>query len=197
MATPGNPDTKQNLIHTACSLFNKQGYNATGISEILRTCDVSIGSLYYHFPGGKQELGVEAIGYAADQVVARISSVLSSYNRTIDGVCAHLLENADQWDSLGSVDGLLVALVALETHQTNEQIRIACRSTFDRIQKLHFDRLVSEGHSEDEAEQLSIFILSVSEGAIILSVNSGTGAPLRTAAKQLRRMYEAQTHTAS
>lgn len=196
MAATEKPDTKNTLIRTACALFNKRGYNATGISEILHTCKVSIGSLYYHFPGGKQALGVAAIGYAADRIVAHISHSLSSYRRTIDGVCAHLMENADQWDTLGSANGLLVALVALETYQSNEQIRAACRSVFDRIQKLHFDRLVGEGYSEDEAAQLSSFILSVSEGAIILSVNSGTGAPLRTAARQLRRMYEALPHPA-
>ena len=196
MAAAGKPDTRSNLIRTACTLFNKQGYNATGISEILRSCEVSIGSLYYHFPGGKQELGVEAIGYAADRIVSHISRSLSSYRRTIDGVCAHLMEKADQWDVLGSANGLLVALVALETYQSNEQIRAACRSVFDRIQKLHVDRLVGEGYSEDEAAQLGSFILSVSEGAIILSVNSGTGAPLRTAARQLRRMYGALPHPA-
>lgn len=196
MAAVGKLDTRSKLIRTACALFNKRGYNATGISEILRTCETSIGSLYYHFPGGKEELGVEAIRYAADLIVARISRILSAHKRTIDGVCACLADSADHWDTLGSENGLLVALVALETYQSNEQIRNACRDVFDRIQALHVQHMIAEGYASDEAQEISSFMLSVSQGAIMLSVNSGTGEPLRAAARQLRRMYDALPHPA-
>ncbi|MCI5753113.1 MAG: TetR/AcrR family transcriptional regulator [Clostridiales bacterium] len=196
MAAVGKLDTRSKLIRTACALFNKRGYNATGISEILRTCETSIGSLYYHFPGGKEELGVEAIRYAADLIVARISRILSAHKRTIDGVCACLADSADHLDTLGSENGLLVALVALETYQSNEQIRNACRDVFDRIQALHVQHMIAEGYASEAAQEISSFILSVNEGAIMLSVNSGTGEPLRAAARQLRRMYDALPHPA-
>ena len=88
MAAVGKLDTRSKLIRTACALFNKRGYNATGISEILRTCETSIGSLYYHFPGGKEELGVEAIRYAADLIVAR-----GGKNARIVDILAHYINS--------------------------------------------------------------------------------------------------------
>ena len=44
------------LIGTAATLFRRQGYTATGLSQILDEAGVQPGSLYHHFPQGKQQL---------------------------------------------------------------------------------------------------------------------------------------------
>ncbi|MDT7763482.1 MAG: TetR/AcrR family transcriptional regulator, lmrAB and yxaGH operons repressor, partial [Mycobacterium sp.] len=44
------------LVDTAALLFRRQGYAATGVNQILEAANVKAGSLYHHFPGGKQEL---------------------------------------------------------------------------------------------------------------------------------------------
>lgn len=48
---------KERILQTANSLFYKQGYNATGINQILAEAKVAKASLYQHF-GSKEELGV-------------------------------------------------------------------------------------------------------------------------------------------
>ncbi|HEY9306026.1 MAG TPA: helix-turn-helix domain-containing protein, partial [Mycobacterium sp.] len=44
------------LIDTAATLFRRQGYAATGLTQILEEAGVKPGSLYHHFPQGKQQL---------------------------------------------------------------------------------------------------------------------------------------------
>jgi AcrR family transcriptional regulator len=41
---------KDRLLETASRLFYRQGYNLTGINQILAEADAAIGSLYKHYP---------------------------------------------------------------------------------------------------------------------------------------------------
>ena len=41
---------KDRLLETAARLFYRQGYNLTGINQILAESDAAIGSLYKHYP---------------------------------------------------------------------------------------------------------------------------------------------------
>src|SRR4030081_1505097 len=49
------------LIDNAATLFRRQGYAATGINQILDEASVKAGSLYHHFPQGKQELAATVV----------------------------------------------------------------------------------------------------------------------------------------
>lgn len=48
---------KERILETAARLFHSQGYNNTGINQILAEANVAKASLYQHF-GSKDELGV-------------------------------------------------------------------------------------------------------------------------------------------
>lgn len=45
--------TREKLIVTAATLFQRQGVRATGLAEILKVSGTPKGSLYYYFPKGK------------------------------------------------------------------------------------------------------------------------------------------------
>ena len=62
------------LIDTAATLFRRQGYAATGLNQILDEAGVKPGSLYHHFPQGKQQLAaavVDGTGAAIEQLLRR------------------------------------------------------------------------------------------------------------------------------
>ena len=40
---------KERILNTASRLFYHQGYNSTGINQIIAEADIAIGSLYKHF----------------------------------------------------------------------------------------------------------------------------------------------------
>ena len=48
---------KEHILQTATRLFHEQGYNLTGINQIIDEADVAKASLYYHFPS-KEDLCV-------------------------------------------------------------------------------------------------------------------------------------------
>lgn len=48
---------KERILETACRLFYKQGYNNTGINQILEEAKVAKASLYQHY-GSKEDVGL-------------------------------------------------------------------------------------------------------------------------------------------
>lgn len=41
---------RDRILHVATDLFSRQGFNQTGINQIIAEADIAIGSLYNHFP---------------------------------------------------------------------------------------------------------------------------------------------------
>ena len=54
-------DTRERIVDASAELMRLQGYNATGIKQIVAAAKAPFGSIYHHFPGGKEQLGAEAV----------------------------------------------------------------------------------------------------------------------------------------
>jgi TetR/AcrR family transcriptional regulator, lmrAB and yxaGH operons repressor len=56
------------IIEAATDLFQRRGFHAVGVSDILARAAAPKGSLYHHFPGGKDELGAKSVARIAADV---------------------------------------------------------------------------------------------------------------------------------
>uniref|UniRef100_B8HZ78 Transcriptional regulator, TetR family n=1 Tax=Cyanothece sp. (strain PCC 7425 / ATCC 29141) TaxID=395961 RepID=B8HZ78_CYAP4 len=54
-------DSREQLLQLAEALFGERGYTAVTLRDIADAFKVRQAALYYHFPGGKEELFVEVI----------------------------------------------------------------------------------------------------------------------------------------
>ena len=70
-------DARSRILLTMARLIEKQGYHATGLNEIIRESNTPKGSLYYYFPGGKEQIGAEAILEAGKIISGRLRGVLA------------------------------------------------------------------------------------------------------------------------
>ena len=52
---------REDMLHAAAELFRARGYEGVGVAELLEASGAPRGSLYFHFPGGKEQIGVEVI----------------------------------------------------------------------------------------------------------------------------------------
>src|SRR6476646_3030178 len=66
------------LLDSAATLFRRQGYAATGVNQILQTSDVKAGSLYHHFPDGKQQLAAAVVDSVGTDIEERLRQFLDS-----------------------------------------------------------------------------------------------------------------------
>jgi TetR/AcrR family transcriptional repressor of lmrAB and yxaGH operons len=175
------------LVENAATLFRRQGYAATGLNQILDEAGVRAGSLYHHFPQGKQQLAaavVAAAGADIEQLLRRFlatsRSVADIVDRWIDLLVAGLA--GDQRD------GCPIEPIATESVNASPLVRAASARAFTGWCTAIGDRLRSEGWSDSDAETVALGVISLIEGALILSRIAGDPAALNAAKPAARTL---------
>jgi TetR/AcrR family transcriptional repressor of lmrAB and yxaGH operons len=167
-------DTRERVLRTAAGLFQRQGYNATGLNQVLAESRAPKGSLYFHFPEGKEQLAAEAVAVAGGELGERIAAAVAAAPGPAEAVArigdllAHNLEQS------GFQEGCPVATVALEAAGDSEPIRSACDAAYASWLRGLAGYL--HGQGVDEAEALADLVLSSLQGALLLArVRRDTG----------------------
>jgi AcrR family transcriptional regulator len=179
-------DTRRRLLEAAAQLFREQGYAATGMKQITAASQVPWGSLYHFFPGGKEQLGVEAIGHSGGRYLRLFDLV---YERAEGGEgVAQAVEDffqlsVDALERSEWADGCPIATVALEASGTSEPLRHACAEVFASWREAVARRLASAGIAPERAADLATYVLAAFEGAIVLSRTARDTGPLTVTAR--------------
>jgi len=177
--------TRQQILDTAAELIEAQGYHATGLSEIIRVSGAPKGSLYYYFPGGKEELVAEAVRSTGGTVLERIRTELDRFDDAVDAVREFLLTLAQHVAASEYRGGGPITTVALESATTAEQINLACREVYASWQAAFADKLVASGVASPRATRLASVLVATLEGAIVLCRTRHSPAPLVSAADEM------------
>ncbi len=184
--------TSARMVEAMLSLVQSRGYAGTGVNAVLQAADAPKGSLYFHFPGGKEELAVRAVTLAADQYGAVIAAGIetgASPAEVVGGVLdavAQLIAGAD------FEMGCPVSVVTLEAGAHSERLRQACRSAYDSWIALIADYFSRKGLVADEAKALAETVVSTVEGAMILSRARRDTGPLHSARNVLVELLAAR-----
>jgi len=56
------------MLEATAQLVRERGYSGTSLNDILAASGAPRGSLYHHFPGGKDELVTEVTRHSIEQV---------------------------------------------------------------------------------------------------------------------------------
>jgi TetR/AcrR family transcriptional regulator, lmrAB and yxaGH operons repressor len=177
--------TRESIIEATCILLERQGYHATGLNQIVQESGAPKGSMYYHFPGGKEELTVAAIYRVGRLIAERIRESLNTVDDDAQAVrdfirtMAHYVETAD------FRGGGPITTVALETAGTSSPLATACADAYGLWQDAFSRKLSASGFSVGRADVLAEFIVGSIEGALILSRTRRTIAPLQHLADEL------------
>jgi TetR/AcrR family transcriptional regulator, lmrAB and yxaGH operons repressor len=176
-------NTRDRMLDASADLFRRQGYSRTGLKEIVAEGGAPIGSLYHFFPGGKHQLGTEALTRSGERYEKLIESVFERTRSASGAAKAWFEMAADVLERTGFTDGCPIATVALEVANTDEELRLVCAAIFDSWQETVAERLVAEGHRPREAAALAGFALAALEGAFVLSRTSHDAGPVRATGK--------------
>ncbi|WP_042354519.1 TetR/AcrR family transcriptional regulator [Bacillus rubiinfantis] len=178
-------NSKDKLIKTASRLFQLQGYHATGLNQITKESGAPKGSLYYHFPGGKEQLALEAVQLTAKFVSDQIKCGLDSSPDPVKAIQGFVEDIAAQFQKYGGKGGVPIASIALETALISEPLRKACQTAYKNFQDAFTQKLLTAGYETNHAKELGIVINTMVEGAFLLSFTMGNSEPLRLVAKQI------------
>ena len=175
------------LVDTAALLFRRQGYAATGVNQILEIADVKAGSLYHHFPAGKQELAaavVDSVGAAIEQRLRELLDSGSAVSDIVDG-WIDLMASGLAGDQR---DGCPIEPIATESVNASEKVRDASARAFGGWCLAVADRLRADGWPAAEADQTALAVIALIEGALILSRIAGDADALNAAKAAIRTL---------
>lgn len=178
-------ETRTRLLDTVGQLFRVQGFHATGLDEVLKQSGTPKGSLYHYFPGGKDQLAIDALGYVAGQLEQRMSMLLASSDDPVKALRTLLDFIVQNFAESDFRDGCPIAAVTLDVASDREAIRKACEGGFDVWLAALTRHFRSAGFTEKRAKSLATLFFAALEGGLILSRAQRNVAPLKAIATEL------------
>ena len=185
------PDSRERTLRAAAMLFRRQGYHGTALQDILKAAGSPRGSLYFHFPGGKEEIGVAALQFYAGAVRAMMHAAAEASD-SAEAFLALVVRNmADDVERGDYTQGCPVAAVALETDARTPLLNEAARAAFRSWEREIADGLERFGVTGEGAATLAVSALSQMEGALLLARTYRSREPLARAENALRLLARA------
>lgn len=182
MPTSTERPTRQRLLDVAADLLHRKGYSGTGLSEISTKAKTPKGSMYFHFPGGKEQLGAEALAVSGERFRVGIQAVVDAAPDGPQAARGLARMLAAGLSSTGYELGCPIATTTLEAASGSPLIREAANAAFTGWIESLRRRLVADGHDEARAEELATLVLSTLEGAMVLARARQSTLPLEIAA---------------
>ena len=179
---------RQALIDASVALFQRQGYAATGLAEILTESGAPRGSLYHYFPEGKEAIGEAALLAAASRTEARIRAATAQLQDPRAVILAIAESTCVSMEKSAFTRGCPVATVALESGGHRSRLSNASRDAFGLWTTALADMMAASGIEAARAAELADFILASLEGAMILARVRQTAAPVRGFAAEMIRV---------
>jgi TetR/AcrR family transcriptional regulator, lmrAB and yxaGH operons repressor len=180
--------TRAKLVATTASLLQRQGYHGTGLNQIIADSGAPRGSLYFYFPGGKEELACAALAGAGAEWQERLEAVIDGapdLGASVVAVCQAL---ADALVASSYEHGCPLATVALEAATSSEAVRKTCAAHYAGWVEKIAARLARAGVAEEAARRHATFALSAIEGALLLCKVSRDVGPLLDVGEALRSL---------
>ena len=185
----GTP-TRQRIVETSAELFRQQGYSATGIKQIVTAAQAPFGSIYHFFPGGKEQLGAEAIRVSGALYQQLIPAILDPAPDLVTGIRNFFAGAAAHLEETDFADACPIATVALEVSITSETMREACAEVFESWIAAGAARHEGAGIASERARELTIAMLSALEGAFVLARAQRSAQPLLIAGEMIAQAAE-------
>jgi len=186
-------ETRSRILDAAARLFHEQGYNATGISTILREARVNAGSLYNLYPSKEALLAAVLERYVVMLHPVVLNPVEARTKDPIERVFTLLQQYREWLTPINFFMGCPIGNLALEAGDNSPQVRSLVSQNFDgwvaRVKGWLDDAGDRLPKSVDRA-QLAQFILTVMEGGIMQARAAGSPAPFDASVAQLRAYFD-------
>ena len=155
-------DTRSRLIRTTSRLLRKQGYAATGLNQVMAEAEAPKGSMYFHFPGGKEELAAAALDRFSERVRERSAG-------SVQAAVVAMFDDQIAWlERTDFMEGCAVAAVALDSAGEHPALAEATGRGLSAWLDLFTSALEAEGREPDEARRLASLIVVTLEGIVVL-----------------------------
>ncbi|MQY04905.1 TetR/AcrR family transcriptional regulator [Actinomadura macrotermitis] len=172
-------ETRDRLLDATQELIESGGYYGAGLNQVIAASGAPRGSLYFHFPGGKDELVGASLRRAGQEIAATLDGPAApSAAELVEAILRALgarMEESD-WRK-----GCPIATVALEMAAGNDPLQKACSEIYTSWEEALRARLADR----PDADDLAVTILALIEGALLLARAHRSREPLTRVTRQI------------
>ncbi|MFJ5260791.1 TetR/AcrR family transcriptional regulator [Streptomyces sp. NPDC088387] len=185
---------RERMVFSAAQLIRRDGVAATGMREVAAHAGAPRGSLQHYFPGGKEQLVNEAVGWAGRYAGKRVARFLAALPQPTPG--ALFAEMVRQWtheyETTGFVaGGCPVAAATVDCAASAPSTREAAAAAFAVWTGPVATALTDLGVPAERAEPLATLMISAVEGAIVIARAERDVRALTTVARELGPLLDA------
>ena len=175
------PGVRDKMIDTAVILLAKNGYQATSFSTVLEASGAPRGSIYHHFPDGKDQLIGDAVRLAGDRAIALLDSLENG--GPVDIAQGFL----QMWRSLLVATETRVgcSVLAVTVSAPPGEVRDAAAIVFAGWRGRIAELLTSAGVEDAAASGFAALLIAASEGAVVMARAAKSLEPFDAVAGQL------------
>lgn len=184
-------DTRTRMLESTARLLQHRGYYGTALSDILEASSAPRGSLYFHFPGGKDQLVVEATRLAVEETSRFLREMLAGADGPAQAVRTFFEAAADLLVDTDYSFGCPVAPVILDAPDALPELQAICREAFEEWLGLFSDGFRAAGIPEARAAALALLVEAAMEGMLVMARAWRDTAAMRRTGAELEAIVAA------
>jgi AcrR family transcriptional regulator len=170
--------------------MRERGAAGVTIDEILARSGAPRGSVYYHFPEGRNQILTEALQYAGEAITEVIDEAAAK------GGMYLVRQFVAFWEQLlvesEFTAGCPVVAAAIGSADEEPQLTTVAGSIFRHWRDALTHAFVSDGFDEADAASLAITCIAALEGAVVLCRSTRSVDPLNDVAEQIEFLIKSK-----
>ena len=182
--------TRHKMLLSAAEVLRERGAAGVTIDEVLTRSGAPRGSVYYHFPDGRNQLLTEALQFAGDSITSLIDGAVDR------GGISLVHEFVDFWERTlagsGFAAGCPVVAAAIGSADDDPALTAVAGEIFGRWRTALTRAFVADGFDGPDAASLAVTCIASLEGAVVLCRSTRSAGPLRDVADQMEFLIKSR-----
>jgi len=184
---------RERMVASAVALLARRGLQATSFSEVLDHSGAPRGSVYHHFPAGKDEMIGAALDAAGESAIALLDRKAGEPAEAIADWFLHIWREVLIRSKFEAGCAVLAVAVAAETPELLGHTALVFRGWRRRLAEL----LERGGLTPTDADRFAATLVASSEGAVVLARAEQSLEPFDLVAEQLQAQVRELSRAAS
>jgi AcrR family transcriptional regulator len=174
------------MLISAAEVMRERGAAGVTIDEVLARSGAPRGSVYYHFPEGRNQILAEALRWAGDTIAERIADAADR------GAMPLVRGFAEFWERTLEDSDFGAGCPVVACTQDGAQLTSIASEIFGRWRDALTRAFVADGFDDADAESLAVTCIASLEGAVVLCRSIRNAEPLRQVASQMEFLVKSR-----
>jgi AcrR family transcriptional regulator len=178
------------MLISAAEVLRERGAAGVTIDEVLARSGAPRGSVYHHFPEGRNQILTEALQFAGEAITEVIGDAVTK------GGLYLVRQFVEFWEELltesSFAAGCPVVAAAIGSAEEEPHLTTVAGNIFSHWRDALTQAFVSDGFDETDAASLAIMCIASLEGAVVLCRSTRSVDPLRDVAQQVEFLIKAR-----